>query len=121
MNEPDNKNTVDLTGSEEVVETSTPALQNFENPVIEEYGSQNVQNPAPDAVRDPEDVTEKEINQGFYNEKVYPVETTIEYLFNPNNKKVFPVNKDIVRQKGLVPCTKEGKLLPDTRRPSDFR
>ncbi len=53
--------------------------------------------------------------------KDIPDETPIEFLFNPNNKKVFPVNKDIVRQKGLIPCTEDGKLLPDFRRPSDFR
>ncbi len=54
-------------------------------------------------------------------EKVYPVETPIEFLFNPNNKKIFPVNEDIIKQKGLVPCTEDGKLLPDHRRQSDFR
>ncbi len=53
--------------------------------------------------------------------KDIPEELPIEYLFNPNNKKVFPVNKDIIKQKGLIPCTKEGKLLPDTRRLSEFR
>ncbi len=53
--------------------------------------------------------------------KDIPEELPIEYLFNPNNKKIFPVNKDIIRQKFLIPCTKDGKLLPDFRRPSDFR
>ncbi len=53
--------------------------------------------------------------------KDIPEEYVIEYLYNPENKKIFPVNEAIVKQKHLVPCTKEGKLLPDNRRPSDFR
>ncbi len=53
--------------------------------------------------------------------KEYPVELPIEYLLNMNTGNIFPVNEDIVRQKGLVPCTKDGKVLPDHRRPSDFR
>ncbi len=53
--------------------------------------------------------------------KDIPEELPIEFLYNPNNKKIFPVNAAIVKQKHLIPCTEDGKILPDTRIPSDFR
>lgn len=85
---------VDLTGSQEVAKEN-------ENP--EDFGK--------------EEAKAEEVKPA----KVYPVEVPIEYLKNTETGNIFPVNKDIVRQKFLVPCTKEGKVLPDHRRPSDFR
>ncbi len=98
--------TVDLTDSQE------------ENVTTEDFGKGEAEgeNTVTENMKDnaPDEVEEKPAKIGCE-------ETVIEYLFNPNNKKIFPVNDDIVKQKFLVPCTKDGKLLPDTRRPSDFR
>ncbi len=117
---------VDLTGTQEDLvghkDLTNHELHVAENVTPEDHGKEEAAK-----VRDPEDITEKELDQGFYDEttvkpkKDIPVEYPIEYLFNPNNKKIFPVNEAIVKQKHLIPCTKEGKLLPDNRRPSDFR
>lgn len=91
---PEPEKTVDLTSTqEEVQENETPA----------DFGK--------------EEAKAEEVKPA----KVYPVEVPIEYLKNTETGNIFPVNKDIVRQKFLVPCTKEGKVLPDHRRPSDFR
>lgn len=126
---------VDLTGSQEVEENVTPedfGKAEAEKVEVEPKGTaieidQDIKDFPEDIPIDSPDAGTGE--DGFNDhrlstvkpEKEYLVETAIEYLFNPNNKKIFPVNKDIVKQKDLVPCTKEGKILPDTRRPSDFR
>lgn len=94
--------TVDLTGSQEEL----TGHKDLTNPEL--YVEENIT---------PEDFGKEEAKP----KKDIPAEYTIEYLINLETKNVFPVNEDIVRQKHLVPCTKEGKILPDNRRPSDFR
>ncbi len=103
---------VDLTGSQE--EVKDEAVVEVVETIIEENTVD------PDAGTQDDPANDHRLST-VKPEKVYPVEVPIEYLLNMNTGNVFPVNEDIVRQKGLVPCTKDGKVLPDHRRPSDFR
>ncbi len=103
---------VDLTGSQE--EVKDEAVSELVETVIEENSVD------PDAGTQDDPANDHRLST-VKPKKDVPAETPIEYLFNPSNKKIFPVNEHIIRQKGLIPCTKAGKLLPDYRRPTDFR
>lgn len=54
-------------------------------------------------------------------EKDIPEEYEITHMKNVETGHVFPVNDTIRQRKFLYPCTAEGKLLPDLRRPSELR
>ncbi len=142
MNEPDNKEEanvigeteqtvtaepVDLTGNQEVEENVTTedfgvdeALKAEGENVVTEDTKDGQGFIDPDAGTQDDGANDHRLST-VKPKKDIPEEYTIEYLYNPNNRKVFPVNEDIVKQKHLIPCTKEGKLLPDNRRPSDLR
>jgi hypothetical protein len=122
------QNPVDLTGSQ-IDENTTP--EDFGNEEAIKGGAQNGENPVTETPKDEQSFIDPAVgtqDDGANDhrlstvkpEKEYPVDTVIEYLYNPENKKVFPANKDIVKQKHLIPCTKEGKLLPDERTAQDF-
>ncbi len=137
---------VDLTGNQEVVEEDpgydaaieaqgeniTPedfgkdeaiigGAHNGENPVVDpEHTTLTAPDVDPDAGTSDDPANDGRLST-VKPKKDIPEEYTIEYLFNPNNNKIFPANEAIVKQKHLIPCTKEGKILPDNRRPSDFR
>ncbi len=39
------------------------------------------------------------------------VSVTCTHLKNPENGRVFPVNKDLLKRKDLIPCNKDGKRV----------
>ncbi len=71
---------------------------------------------------DPEDGTVEDSVNDHRLSTVKPLEIAdIKFLRSKTTGNVFPVNKEIIQQKGLMPCTEDGKILEDPRRPSDFR
>jgi hypothetical protein len=87
-----------------------PAVPEGENTVTE-----NMKDNAPDEVDPDEGTVEDGVNDHRLAEVPDVAPEDIKYLKNEDNGRVFEVTPEIIGQRHLVPCTKEGKTFKDTR------